>query len=265
MLIYPDIDPVIVTLGPFQMRWYSLAYIFGIISPLYFFKQTFSKKLAMSVDDCLNYISYLIFSVIIGGRIGYVLFYDLSFYLENPFSIIKIWQGGMSYHGGALGTIIGTLIYATYYKKSKLILLDILSIGSTIGIGLGRVANFINGELYGRVTTSSFGMVFPAGGPLPRHPSQLYEAFFEGVILFLILWTIRKLKAPKPGYIGALYLIGYSSFRFFIEFFREPDSHIGIAVSIFSRGQLYCIAQLIIGCIVILYLNRYYKNQNQNL
>ena len=262
MLIYPDIDPVIIALGPFQLRWYSLAYIFGIVSPIFIFKETFLKKLSMNFDDCLNYISYLIISVIIGGRIGYILFYDLSFYLENPFSILKVWQGGMSYHGGALGTIIGTLLYAKHYKKSKLMLLDILSIGSTIGIGFGRVANFINGELYGRITTSALGMVFPTGGPLPRHPSQLYEAFFEGAVLFLILWSIRKFKAPNPGYIGAYYLMFYSSFRFFIEFFREPDSHIGMAVSIFSRGQLYCVIQLIIGLAIILYLKKYYKKTN---
>lgn len=263
MFNYPHIDPIIIAIGPFQLRWYSLAYIFGILSPLYFFQNTFFKKLKMSVDDYLNYVTYLIISVIIGGRIGYIVFYDLIYYLENPTSIIKIWQGGMSYHGGAIGVIVGTYLYAKLHNKPVLQMLDILSLGSTIGIGLGRIANFINGELYGKVSTSIFAMVFPSGGPLPRHPSQLYEAFFEGGVLFVSLWFIRKVYNPRPGYIGAFYLLFYSTFRFFIEFFREPDAHIGFVFSIFSRGHIYCLIQFIVGLIILGSLHKLYQSSNK--
>tara|TARA_Y100001970_G_scaffold281281_1_gene391705 strand:+ start:317 stop:1126 length:810 start_codon:yes stop_codon:yes gene_type:complete len=247
MLVYPNIDPIIFSLGPLHIRWYSLAYIAGILLPFLIFKQAYRHSLKMSMDDIFNYISYLILGVIIGGRIGYVLFYDFIEFMKSPHLIIAIWRGGMSYHGGAIGAIISTILFAKRYHINKLMLLDLLAIGSTIGIFLGRIANFINGELFGRVTTSPLGMVFPMGGHLPRHPSQLYESFAEGFLLFLILWIIRRYLTPKPGILGSIYLILYGSFRFVLEFFREPDAHLGFVIHIFSLGQLLCIVEILIG------------------
>tara|TARA_B100000427_G_scaffold168502_2_gene140057 strand:+ start:5466 stop:6251 length:786 start_codon:yes stop_codon:yes gene_type:complete len=247
MLVYPNIDPILISIGPLHIRWYGLAYLAGIILPFIVFKKAYRHHLKMSIDDILNYISYLIIGIIIGGRIGYVLFYDFIEFLHAPYLIVAIWKGGMSYHGGAIGSIISTILFAKRYHINKLMLLDLLAIGSTIGIFLGRIANFINGELFGRVTTSPLGMIFPMGGPLPRHPSQLYESFAEGFLLFLILWIIRRYLTPKPGILGSIYLILYGSFRFVLEFFREPDAHLGFIIHIFSLGQLLCIIEILIG------------------
>tara|TARA_B100000427_G_scaffold6443_1_gene5999 strand:+ start:291 stop:1070 length:780 start_codon:yes stop_codon:yes gene_type:complete len=247
MLTYPNIDPILISLGPLEIRWYSLAYILGVTLPFLIFKKAYRHSLKMSQDDILNYISYLIIGVILGGRLGYVLFYDFVEFLKQPYLIFAIWQGGMSYHGGAIGSILSTILFAKRYKRSVLGMLDLLAIGSTIGIFLGRIANFINGELFGRVTTSAFGMVFPMGGPLPRHPSQLYESFMEGLLLFLILWAVRKYWAPRPGILGSLYLVLYGCFRFVLEFFREPDAHLGFIIHVFSLGQLLCAIEIMIG------------------
>ena len=254
MLTYPEIDPVLISLGPLHIRWYSLAYLVGITLPFWVFRHAFRNVFKFSLDDCMNYVSYLIIGTIIGGRLGYVLFYDFGDFLRDPLMIVAIWQGGMSYHGGALGCIGSTVLFARHMKVNVLALLDILAIGSTIGIFLGRIANFINGELYGRVTTSMFGMVFPGAGPLPRHPSQLYEAFCEGVLLFLLLWAIRRWMKPKPGIVGGCYLIFYGGMRFVLEFFREPDAHIGFVVQRFSLGQVLCFVEVCVGVMVVLWI-----------
>ena len=256
MLTYPNIDPVLFSLGPFQLRWYSLAYLIGIMGPIWIFRKTFRNVFKCTFDDCLNYVTYLVIGVIIGGRLGYVLFYDFLDFLRDPMMIVAIWRGGMSYHGGALGCIVSTILFARHKGISALMLLDILAIGSTVGIGLGRIANFINGELYGRVTTSMFGMVFPGGGALPRHPSQLYEAFFEGFVLFCLLWMARRWLTLKPGVLGGMYLILYGIFRFFIEFFRQPDAHIGFVLGTFSLGQVLCIVEICVGMGVIWVLRK---------
>tara|TARA_B100001989_G_C24508505_1_gene449039 strand:- start:160 stop:963 length:804 start_codon:yes stop_codon:yes gene_type:complete len=254
MLTYPNIDPILVSFGPFAIRWYGLAYIAGLTVPFLIFKKTFRQQLKCSADDCLNFITYLALGIILGGRIGYMLFYNMTSLLADPLTMFAVWQGGMSYHGGIFGAMVATVLFAKNNKKSVFGCLDIVSLGSTIGIGLGRLSNFINGELYGRVTTSAFGMVFPTGGPLPRHPSQLYEAFFEGLVIFVILWAVRKYLVPKPLFIGGLYLILYSSFRFVIEFFRQPDEHIGFLLFNLSMGQLLCLVELIIGVVVLMWV-----------
>lgn len=251
MLSYPSIDPIIWSYGPIAIRWYGLAYIAGLVLPFFIFRKTFRVLLNFTFDDCLNFISYLALGVIIGGRFGYVLFYNFDQFLADPFMLIAIWEGGMSYHGGILGSAVGTILFAKHNKRPISPLLDIVALGSTIGIGLGRCANFINGELYGRVTTSPLGMVFPGAGFLPRHPSQLYEAATEGLLIFIILWAVRKWYKPPHLCIGGLYLILYGVFRFIVEFFREPDAHLGFIFMSLSLGQLLCVIEILIGCIVL--------------
>jgi phosphatidylglycerol:prolipoprotein diacylglycerol transferase len=249
MIAFPNIDPILLQVGPIAIRWYSLAYIFGALLPIYVFKSLFRKQ-NMSVDDAFNLVSYIMIGVIFGGRLGYVLFYDWQYYLLYPGAIFAIWEGGMSYHGGALGASIGVWLYSRVYQKSLWSLLDILAISSTIGLFFGRIANFINAELYGRVTDVYWGMIFPGAGSLPRHPSQLYEAFFEGVVLFCILYFVQKKLNPKPGVLFSWYLIIYSFFRFFIEFYRMPDSKLGLIAGPFSMGQVLCIVYFVLGLIL---------------
>jgi len=187
----------------------------------------------------------------LGGRMGYVFIYDFSFYIKNWLEIPAIWHGGMSYHGGALGALIATFIFSKQYKVSFLNLMDLICLGSPIGIFFGRLANFINGELFGRVTTSAFGIVFPGGGPLPRHPSQLYEALFEGVFLGIILFLIYKNTNYQKGRLLSFYLIGYGIIRFFLEFFREPDNQIGFFFNSVTMGQILCLFMVGLGIILI--------------
>jgi phosphatidylglycerol:prolipoprotein diacylglycerol transferase len=247
MIHYPKIDPVILSLGPLEIRWYGLAYLLGLTLPFFLFKKEFETRLKMSSEDRSNVMLYLMIGIVVGGRLGYVLFYNFSYYINHLVEIIMINQGGMSYHGGAVGAMIAMIVFAKQHNKPVLKLLDILGLFSTIGIGLGRVANFINGELYGRATTLPWGMIFPDAGELPRHPSQLYEALFEGLILFLILYTIKQKNWLKPGQLFALYVLLYGMFRFFIEFTRQPDPQLGFVVSVFSMGQLLCLAWICIG------------------
>ncbi len=265
MLTYPHIDPILLSIGPFAIRWYSLAYLAGIILPFILFRRTMKHTLALSYDHMVDWATYVACGIILGGRIGYVLFYDTLTFIHKPWLLFFVWNGGMSYHGGILGAALGTYLFARHKKKSLWACFDTICLASTIGIGLGRVANFINGELYGRVTTSPLGMIFPNGGPLPRHPSQLYEACVEGLLLFLILWAIRKYLSPAPGYLSAIYLIGYGTGRFILEFFREPDAHIGFIISHISLGQILCIIECICGLGIILYLKKINpKNNFQN-
>lgn len=250
MISYPDIDPIIFSLGPFALRWYSLAYIVGIGGGFHLFKSDF-RKLGLNNDDVINLMTILMLGVILGGRIGYVFFYDLGYYLENPANIAAIWNGGMSFHGGAIGAMLGFLIFANKKQLSPWGLLDILGIGSTIGIFLGRIANFINGELYGRVTDVPWGMVFPSGGPLPRHPSQLYEALLEGLFLFLFLLILKRRFRLKSGQLFAVYLITYAACRFVVEFFREPDVQIGFVFLNFSMGQVLSAIMVLVGSFLL--------------
>lgn len=255
MISYPDIDPILFSIGPFALRWYSLAYIVGIGGGFQLFKSSF-RELGLTNDDIINLMTVLMLGVILGGRIGYVLFYDPGHYLENPERIAAVWNGGMSYHGGAIGAMLGFVIYAKKNEISPWKLLDILGIGSTIGIFLGRIANFINGELYGRVTDAPWGMVFPLGGPLPRHPSQLYEALLEGLLLFLILFVLKRRAILQPGQLFGVYLMAYAGFRFFIEFFREPDEQLGLVVINLSMGQLLSSVMLLVGVLIFFRFSR---------
>jgi len=247
VLPYPHIDPVFLHLGPVQLRWYGLMYMLSFIIG-YFLLRRYAKyrKLNLSDDDLYDLLFYLILGVMIGGRLGYVLLYDLQNYLQHPLSIFAIWQGGMSFHGG----FVGVLIAAIYITRKKAWdfwqIADLVCAVVPVGLGLGRIGNFINGELFGRPSTVAWAMVFPEGGPLPRHPSQIYEALLEGLVLFFILrWLYRK-----NWYQGTVFwgLIGfYGLFRFLVEFVREPDAQIGLDLGPFTRGQLLSFPMMVIG------------------
>jgi len=255
-----NFDPVAIQILSIEIRWYSLAYIFGIIAGWILSKKVFlsNQEIKEKFDD---YITYLIIGIIIGGRLGYVLFYNLDYYLDNPLDIFKIWQGGMSFHGGLIGVIISSYIFAKKNSQNTFEYLDIVSIVSPIGIFFGRVANFINSELYGFETNLPWAVKFIQIDELSRHPSQLYEAFFEGIILFMILVIFRnKGYLKKPGVISGLFLIFYSIFRFIIEFFRVPDEHLGYLVYNLTTGQFISLISLILGIFLIIKKNERKEN-----
>ena len=250
ILIKPSIDPVILSLGIFDIRWYSLAYIASFIIGSIIIKYLNKKLLnILSNKQIDSFFIWSILGVIIGGRVGYVLFYQTSYFFANPIYILKIWTGVMSFHGGLIGIIISIYLFCRKNNIQFFYLSDLVSIVAPIGLFFGRIANFINNELYGKVTNFPFAMIYPEIDFQPRHPSQLYEAFLEGIILFIILFTyFNKTKSdPTIGKISGLFLILYSIFRIFIEFFREPDSHIGLIFNIASMGQILSIPLLIIG------------------
>ncbi len=255
-LTFPQIDPVAFQLGWFVIRWYSLAYIFGLILAWglarKMSRQSHSTFTVLKIDDFLIWATV---GIILGGRLGYVLFYNLEYYLEFPLQILALWQGGMSFHGGLIGVIIATLLFARRKEISPFVMGDILVCVAPIGLFLGRLANFINGELYGRVSTAvPWVMVFPTGGEEPRHPSQLYEAVAEGVLLFIILntlwWFVPKYR-NRTGFMTGLFFILYGFFRFGLEYFRQPDEHLGFVLAHLSMGQLLCVPMALFGLWVI--------------
>ena len=246
-----NLDPVLFNFGFMAIRWYSLAYIFGILIGWWLGKKIILKKFNnFSVIEFDNLITYIIISIILGGRIGYVLFYDLGFYLSNPLDIIKIWEGGMSFHGALIGIILGVYLFSLEKKISAFLLLDIISCVAPIGIFFGRVANFINGELIGKTTNMYWGVIFPKIDNIARHPSQLYEAFLEGLILFVILNFVLLQKNYRIGTCSYLFLIIYGSFRIFAELFREPDVQIGYLFNLLSMGTLLSILMILAGTII---------------
>ena len=249
MLAYPNIDPVFIHLGPLQIRWYGLAYVFGVVLGMKLAYPSL-RRLGLDRDSIWDFPTYLIIGIVLGGRLGYVFLYDLSYFMGHLSKVFAIWEGGMSYHGAALGTVISTYFFAQRHRVSLWPILDLLAWGSTIGLALGRVANFINGELFGRITTMPWGMIFAEGGPLPRHPSQLYEAFGEGLVLFITLGLLRRHGQLKDGQLFGCYLMGYGAIRFCVEFFREPDYQIGTFFGLLTLGQLLCITMFLSGAIV---------------
>lgn len=249
-LTFPDIDPVAIWLGPLPVRWYALAYMAGFVGGWFYalYLAGLDKDARPVKEDIDDFIPWTILGVILGGRIGYVLFYQFDLYFSNPLAALKIWEGGMSFHGGALGVITALIVYPLIKKFNQFRLADIVCACVPIGLFFGRIANFINGELFGRVTDSPLGMVFPRGGELPRHPSQLYEAGLEGLVLFLILFALIHIRAvrDRPGIVSGVFLMGYGIFRAVVELFREPDAHIGFLFDYFSMGQLLS-APMILG------------------
>jgi phosphatidylglycerol---prolipoprotein diacylglyceryl transferase len=251
-----NFDPVLLDLGFIIIRWYSLAYIFGIIIGWWLGKKIISHivnttNLKFNLGDFDDLITYLIISIIIGGRLGYVIFYNLGYYIATPLDIIKVWEGGMSFHGALIGIIIGTYLFSAKKNVQTFFLLDIIACVSPIGIFFGRIANFINGELVGKVSTTSWSVIFPTVDMLPRHPSQLYEALLEGVVLFVILNALIFRKKYKTGVSSCLFLICYGVFRIISEFFREPDAQMGYLFYLFSMGTILSFVMILTGLIIL--------------
>ncbi|OGR19506.1 MAG: prolipoprotein diacylglyceryl transferase [Desulfobacterales bacterium GWB2_56_26] len=254
--VFPEIDPVIFQIGPLAVRWYGLMYVLGFLASYYLVRRQIREFSYHRLNDHFENLNMvLILAVIVGGRLGYVLFYNLSYYLAHPLEILATWSGGMSFHGGCIAALLGGWLYCRIKALDFWKTADIYTATIPIGLGLGRIGNFINGELYGRVTDVPWAMVFPGGGPLPRHPSQLYESLLEGLLLFTVLWTLRR----KPwqnnrlwphGSIFALFLSGYGCIRIIVEGFREPDQQIGYLLGFLTMGQVLSGAMVIGGLVI---------------
>ncbi|GJM06691.1 MAG: prolipoprotein diacylglyceryl transferase [marine bacterium B5-7] len=251
MLTYPTIDPIAFHLGPIAVHWYGIMYLLGFglawVLALHRAKLTPDQWQKKTVEDLIFYCAV---GVIIGGRVGYMLFYDTHILLSKPWMLFEVWQGGMSFHGGLLGVTIALICFARRQGMSFLSVADFVVPLVPIGLCLGRVGNFINGELWGRVSSAPWAMMFPTGGPFPRHPSQLYECFFEGVVLFTVLWLYSRQARPK-GAVSAWFLILYGVFRFSLEFFRQPDPQLGFVFCHWmTMGQLLSLPMIIAGIIL---------------
>lgn len=251
-LAFPNIDPIIFSFGPFAVSFYSLSYVIGVILGLiyaaYLCKQF--SNVNISRKQWEDFSTYIIIGIILGGRLIYVFFYNPYRYLSNPIEILKTYEGGMSFHGGVIGVIIAAFLFARKNKIEFLAITDLISMVSPIGIFLGRIANFLNAELYGRASSAWWAFKFPGSDMIPRHPSQLYEAFLEGLCIFIIMFCNRK-KLIRRGYISGLFLICYSIFRIFAECFREPDIQIGFLIEKLTMGQLLSIPMLLFGIIIM--------------
>lgn len=244
-LVFPNIDPIIVSLGPLHVRWYGLMYLVGFVAA-YLLAHKRLEQTQWNKDQLGDLLFWSFVGVIIGGRVGYVLFYQFGLFLDDPTYLVKIWTGGMSFHGGLLGVL------AAMYWRAKKMNATFLQVGDfvaplvPIGLGAGRIGNFLNAELWGRTTDVPWAIIFPNAGNLPRHPSQLYEFALEGVLLFIILWLYSAKRRPV-GAVSGLFLLGYGAFRFFVEYFRQPDAHIGLYNSGLSQGQLLCLPMIALG------------------
>ncbi|MFP5349349.1 MAG: prolipoprotein diacylglyceryl transferase [Gammaproteobacteria bacterium] len=257
MLIAPDIDPVALQLGPLKIHWYGLMYLVGFLggwaAGVYRAKQPNSGWQHNEVGDLLFYIAI---GVVLGGRLGYVLFYNFGYYLKHPLEIVFIWTGGMSFHGGLIGVIAALWLYARKTKRHWLAVTDFIAPLAPIGLGAGRIGNFINHELWGRVTDVPWGMVFRNAGAAPRHPTQLYEFALEGVVLFLVLWFYSRVPRPV-GAVSGLFLIGYGVFRFAVEFVRVPDAHLGyLALDWVTMGQILSLPMILVGVAMLVWAYR---------
>jgi phosphatidylglycerol:prolipoprotein diacylglycerol transferase len=257
MLVHPDFDPVAIHLGPLAVRWYGLMYLIGF--GLFFFlgryraqKQEWHGVNAKVIDDLLF---WGVLGVVLGGRLGYVLFYKPDYYFTHPMEIFSVWQGGMSFHGGFLGVLVAIWLVARKHGLTFWGLCDFIAPLIPCGLAAGRLGNFINGELWGRVTDVPWGMVFRNAGPLPRHPSQLYQFALEGLVLFAFLWWYSARRRPSPA-VSAMFLIGYGTLRFVAEFFREPDDFLGLLALGFSMGQWLSLPMVAIGVALLLWSHR---------
>ncbi len=262
-LPFPNIDPVLVSIGPFAIRWYALAYILGIllgwVYARWMIRRTdlWAGKPPMTVTDYDDFIVWVTAGIILGGRTGYVLFYNPAYFAAHPSEIFQLWNGGMSFHGGFAGCVLAVVLFAWRRKISVLSLGDLTCAAGPIGLFLGRVANFINGELWGRPTDMPWAFVFPHAGPLPRHPSQLYEGVLEGLVLFIVLALFVRAGALKrPGLIVGIFAIGYALARSFCELFREPDAQLGFLWGGLTMGMLLSIPLLLAGIAFVVYALR---------
>ena len=259
-MVFPQIDPIIFQIGPLAVRWYGLMYLFGFgFSYIYMRLILRWRKFDFSAEDISDMLFYGVLGVIIGGRLGYVFFYNPGYYLQHPLEIPAVWQGGMSFHGGFLGVIVALLLFGKRRQKSLLEIGDLVAAATPIGLFFGRIGNFINAELWGRTTDVPWAVVFPGAGSAPRHPSQLYEAGLEGVLLFLLLMFLHRRHVAK-GVVMFTFIGGYGLARLIVELFREPDAHIGFLPGHVTMGQLLSMPMLIVG-VVGVYL--VYKKQEQ--
>jgi phosphatidylglycerol:prolipoprotein diacylglycerol transferase len=263
MLQYPQFDPIALQIGPLAVHWYGLMYLAGFALVWVFGRLRIRKgHTDLTVRDLEDLIFYCVLGVVVGGRLGYVLFYKPAEYLGNPLHILYLWEGGMSFHGGLIGVVAVLLLFARKHKKSLLEIGDFIAPLVPLGLATGRLGNFINGELWGRPTTLPWGMLFPqTGDGLPRHPSQLYEMGLEGIVLFVILWWLAR--KPRPaGHLSAFFLIGYGTFRFLVEFTREPDAFLGFIAGGLTMGQLLSLPMVLAG-VLILFLKAGKPNPKQ--
>ncbi len=256
---FPNISPIIFSVGPVAIRWYSMAYLVGIVLGWVLINRNVKKNnLGLSKENIEDFMFYLTLGIVIGGRLGYVLFYGGDAFWRNPLQVFEVWKGGMSFHGGVLGVIAATWYFAKKINYKFLALTDLIVLYAPIGICLGRLANFINDELWGRITDVPWAVKFPNGGYWPRHPSQLYEAFFEGVVMFGILnflWRYQWVR-ERHGFVSALFVIFYGIFRISMEQFREPDAQLGFYFGHVTMGQMLSVPLIILGSTVIYFLIR---------
>lgn len=248
---YPSISPVFFEFGPLQFRWYGLMYLIGLTTAYFYIKYKAERKgLAITKDQIYDMVVWAALGIFIGGRLGYTLFYNFSYYVQHPAKIIAVWEGGMSFHGGLIGTTVSLIWFSRRYGIPVYTIADLAAAVTPIGLGFGRLGNFINGELYGRATDVDWCMVFPTGGPACRHPSQLYEAGLEGLLLFTVLWMIGRKPTP-PGTIFWSFITGYGICRLIVELFREPDAHIGFLFGSLSMGQILSLPMIMIGIFML--------------
>ena len=258
MLHYPQLNPIAFMIGPLKVHWYGLMYLVGFVAAwwlaLWRARKPSSGWNAEQVGDLIFYGAM---GVVVGGRLGYMLFYDFFNFIYNPLIFFRVWDGGMSFHGGLLGVGVATWIYSCRRQKKWMTVIDFVAPLVPVGLAAGRLGNFINGELWGKVTTMPWGMIFPEAGPLPRHPSQLYEFLLEGVLLFVVLWCYSAKRRP-PFAVAALFLLCYGLFRLVVEFFRQPDPQLGfIALGWLTMGQLLSFPMILIGCISLFWIYRH--------
>lgn len=258
--VFEAIDPVIFSIGPLAVRWYGLMYLVGFVAAFYLAKSRM-KRVGWNEDDIGDLLFWGFIGVVAGGRVGYVLFYQFSSFLADPLYLFKIWTGGMSFHGGLIGVLVALWLFARKKTISFLTVGDFVAPIVPLGLAAGRIGNFINGELWGRVTDVPWAIVFPAAGPEPRHPSQLYQFALEGLALFVLVWLFSR--QPRPtGAVGGLFLAGYGVFRFIVEFARQPDAHLGLNTLGLSQGQMLSIPMILLGLGLIVYA---YKHNNKKV
>ena len=256
MLHYPNIDPVAIHIGPLAVRWYGLMYLAGFSCAYLLIRRLVKMSgLPLRSDDVSDLLFACVLGVVCGGRIGYVLFYNLSYFVDHPQEIFALWNGGMSFHGGLLGVVIAATLFCRKRRLPLGSVADILVISSCFGLFFGRIGNFINGELWGRITDVPWAMVFPAAGPYPRHPSQLYEALLEGPLLLAILLLVYR-RRPQPWTVFCTFIATYALARFMVEFVREPDAQLGILSTGLTMGQTLSLPMMVAGIVGVVLLNR---------
>jgi phosphatidylglycerol---prolipoprotein diacylglyceryl transferase len=248
------IDPIAFSIGPFAFRWYALAYIAGLLLGWWYCRRLCARTGALSKEEMDDLLLWITLGVVLGGRLGYVLFYQPGYYLFAPLEALKIWRGGMSFHGGLLGVLLAIWLFARKKFRHPLAVGDVVACATPIGLFFGRVANFVNAELYGRASELPWAIIFPGGGPLPRHPSQIYEAILEGIVLFALLYVLawRTQLHTRPGLLGGVFLAGYGVARFLVEYVREPDAHLGFLFGFVTMGQILSLPMLGVGALLIL-------------